>query len=195
MNQETRCPSCGSRRVDQQSWPCGQSRRDLMDMTDNAHPWHSAPQQPAPEPATYCHHCDNWHSGVHVGLDQHKAADPEQPVSTALDLIATQYCNKAIHYPGESDTPITVDPAWVHGCFQKALEAYAASLRHEIAALKEENERLGKVLHEISNNGDCLCEHDTEDCCANCDPLDFWCPQCVAAKALRSRIAELEGKN
>lgn len=33
-----------------------------------------------PEP-TYCHHCDNWHSGVHISLDNH-ADSGHKPLAT-----------------------------------------------------------------------------------------------------------------
>ncbi len=49
---------------------------------------------------------------------------------------------------------------------------------------------LVEALRKIAETGDCLCEHDTEDCCANQHPLDFWCPQYVAAKVLAMREKE-----
>lgn len=27
---------------------------------------------PAQRQPTYCHHCDNWHTGAHIALDKHE---------------------------------------------------------------------------------------------------------------------------
>jgi hypothetical protein len=43
------------------------------------------------------------------------------------------------------------------------------------------------ALQRIMDWSDCRCEHDTDDCCANCADADFHCPGCIAARALLTR--------
>jgi hypothetical protein len=69
----------------------------------------------------------------------------------------------------------------------------------EIARLKQElatretaapdategtNEAMRAALQRIVDWSDCQCEHEDDDCCANCADTHFHCPGCIAAKAL-----------
>jgi len=48
------------------------------------------------------------------------------------------YADKAIHYLGTTDIPVTTDPAWVHGCMQELWSvAYTAGVNAEVAYQKE----------------------------------------------------------
>jgi hypothetical protein len=50
-----------------------------------------------------------------------------------------------------------------------------------------DSRRLKKALERIRDGAEgCECEHDTEDCCNNCDPVDYVCPYCIADVALKS---------
>jgi hypothetical protein len=133
MNQETRCPTCGG------SNPANRPYlRDAVTMCND--PWHSTPQPPAPGPVITISHgappaCtgDLW------------IAAPEQTVS-AGPLCGKKmcpvagggylYCNQEKGHEGQ--------------CTFKSITYTSDAptenirLRHEIAALKEENERLRK---------------------------------------------------
>jgi hypothetical protein len=47
-----------------------------------------------------------------------------------------------------------------------------------------EEQILRVALQRIVDWSDCQCEHESDDCCANCDDRDFHCPGCIAARAL-----------
>lgn len=47
---------------------------------------------------------------------------------------------------------------------------------------------LRAALQRIVDWSDCLCEHDDDDCCANCNDMDYHCPGCIAARALLAAL-------
>lgn len=53
---------------------------------------------------------------------------------------------------------------------------------------------LVKALRRIADRGDCECQHDSEDCCNNCPPGDYVCPECIAEVALKNYTGGLNGK-
>lgn len=52
----------------------------------------------------------------------------------------------------------------------------------------EASSPLIKALQRIVGGGTCECEHDSPDCCDNCHPVDFVCPECIAGVALKTWV-------
>ena len=48
-------------------------------------------------------------------------------------------------------------------------------------------DRLTRALQRIADWSDCLCEHDSADCCALVQDIDFHCPGCIATCALEGK--------
>jgi hypothetical protein len=157
VNQETRCPRCGSTLKMIFRRPC--------DTEDTFDPWHSTPQPPAPEPQRCavcgCPLAESVNKGCVRGncsmrplpktaYDPDRAnaeyksmhwyvqtpAAPEQPVSAALHEVEERKKFQAWYRTVISCS--IADLAW------SGWNARAKIAAHEIAALKEENERLRK---------------------------------------------------
>ncbi len=80
------------------------------------------------------------------------------------EQLIAQFANKAMQYPGVSDTPVTTDPAWIHGCMQEVwLAAYSAGraplleLAIELTKMTEAYRLHHKLMLQITNDTDCPC--------------------------------------
>jgi hypothetical protein len=67
-------------------------------------------------------------------------------------------------------------------------------VRLTLVHLREEMQQMRTALQRIVDWSDCQCEHDTQDCCANCNDLDFHCPGCIAARGLDQLKATVCGE-
>lgn len=62
-------------------------------------------------------------------------------------------------------------------------------------SMSESQAVLVEALHLIAQHGDCECTHETPDCCANQNPVDCFCSQCVAGKTLQNWQPRYEDEN
>jgi len=49
--------------------------------------------------------------------------DPIPETTPEQEELICKFANQAMHYPDTTDTPVTTDPAWIHGCMQELWQA------------------------------------------------------------------------
>ena len=155
MNQETRCPTCGAELSAEGTcfWCTGHSTPQPLAPESAKKQWMKLPENSAYPNFNEVHEKDAWCAKAGCTpvceKDVISAATPEQPVSAAKPMPAEQYfiINRL-----QGTKPIIWHPNWKASiefaeqyalCIAKWYEiVWSEPLRHEIAALKEENERL-----------------------------------------------------